>query len=412
MNKLNLITFASELNKQGSIRASHQELFTTLEKEYMVNIIDPKQLDTLQTDDLQLVFISSGGVEFSFKSHYEQLPKPLFLLTDGLQNSLAASLEINTWARQQGAPCHIIHGNSETILKEIDDYQKLYHYKHLLQGKRVGVMGTPSAWLIASGVNYLEAKNRWGVEFMDISLDDINHEYAKITNQEVEKDADNFTQQACSCKEPNREDIIKAYRLYKAIRNVCVLHQLDAITIQCFGLIPTTGTTGCLALALLNDEGIIAGCEGDLQTLFTLMAVKAITGQTGFMCNPSQIDSSTNTMLLAHCTIGLKQTTNYTIRTHFESESGVAIQGTLPAGEFTLVKCGGSKLDEYFVSSAKLIENTNFNNVCRTQVRLQLHESTSYFLNNPIGNHHVLIHGNYADQINRFFQENKLTRIR
>ena len=133
MNKLNLITFASELNKQGSIRASHQELFTTLEKEYMVNIIDPKQLDTLQTDDLQLVFISSGGVEFSFKSHYEQLPKPLFLLTDGLQNSLAASLEINTWARQQGTPCHIIHGNSETILKEIDDYQKLYHYKKQLQ---------------------------------------------------------------------------------------------------------------------------------------------------------------------------------------------------------------------------------------------------------------------------------------
>ena len=66
MNKLNLITFASELNKQGSIRASHQELFTTLEKEYVVNIIEPKQLETLQTDDLQLVFISSGGVEFSF----------------------------------------------------------------------------------------------------------------------------------------------------------------------------------------------------------------------------------------------------------------------------------------------------------------------------------------------------------
>ena len=69
MNTLNLITFASELNKQGSIRASHQELFTTLEKEYMVNIIDPKQLDTLQTEDLQLELISSRGVELSLKSH-------------------------------------------------------------------------------------------------------------------------------------------------------------------------------------------------------------------------------------------------------------------------------------------------------------------------------------------------------
>ncbi|HPW90390.1 MAG TPA: fucose isomerase [Paludibacteraceae bacterium] len=412
MNKLNLITFASELNKQGSIRASHQELFTTLEKEYVVNIIEPKQLETLQTDDLQLVFISSGGVEFSFKSHYDKLPKPLFLLTDGLQNSLAASLEINTWARQQGEPCHIIHGNSETILKEIGDYQNLYRYKRQLHGKSVGVIGEPSAWLIASGVNYLEAKNRWGVEFVDILLDDVNHEFDKITNQEAENGADIFIKEAHHCKEPNRDDVIKAYRLYKVIRNICILHKLDAITIQCFGLIPTTGTTGCLALALLNDEGFIAGCEGDLQTLFTLMAVKAITGQTGFMCNPSQIDSTTNTMLIAHCTIGLKQTTEYTIRTHFESESGVAVQGTLPAGEFTLIKCGGNKLDEYFVSSAKLIENTDFNNVCRTQVRLQLDESVNYFLNNPIGNHHVLIHGNYAEQIDRFFHENQLTRMR
>ncbi len=412
MKTLNLITFASELNKQGSIRASHQDLFTTLEQKYVVNSVDPKAIDTLKKEELQLVFISSGGVEFSFKSHYEQLPKPLYLLTDGLQNSLAASLEINTWARQQGMPCHIIHGNSEKILQEIDDYQKLYTYKNALQGQRIGVIGQPSAWLIASGVNYLEAKNRWGVEFVDVSLDDVDKNYEKIEDHEVASLVDTFMSQAKSCKEPNRADIVKAYRLYKAIRHVCTLHQLDAITIQCFGLIPTTGTTGCLALALLNDEGIIAGCEGDLQTVFTLLITKAITGQTGFMCNPSQIDSATNTMLLAHCTIGLKQTTKYVIRTHFESESGVAIQGVLPDGNFTLLKCGGTNLDEYFVSPAQLIENTDFNNVCRTQVRLHLDESTSYFLNNPIGNHHVLIHGNYAEKISQFFEENRLKRIK
>lgn len=412
MKTLNLITFASELNKQGSIRASHQDLFTTLEQKYIVNTVDPKAIDTLKKEELQLVFISSGGVEFSFKSHYEQLPKPLYLLTDGLQNSLAASLEINTWARQQGTPCHIIHGNSEKILQEIDDYHNLYTYKSALQGQRIGVIGQPSAWLIASGVNYLEAKNRWGVEFIDVSLDDVDKHYEKIEDQEVESLVDTFMSQAKSCKEPNRADIVKAYRLYKAIRHVCTLHQLDAITIQCFGLIPTTGTTGCLALALLNDEGIIAGCEGDLQTVFTLLITKAITGQTGFMCNPSQIDSATNTMLLAHCTIGLKQTTKYVIRTHFESESGVAIQGVLPDGNFTLLKCGGTNLDEYFVSPAQLIENTDFNNVCRTQVRLHLDESTSYFLNNPIGNHHVLIHGNYAEKISQFFEGNRLKRIK
>ena len=37
-----------------------------------------------------------------------------------------------------------------------------------------------------------------------------------------------------------------------------------------FDIVKTCGTTSCLALALLNDEGIVAGCEGDMQTLLSM----------------------------------------------------------------------------------------------------------------------------------------------
>ena len=36
---------------------------------------------------------------------------------------------------------------------------------------RIGVIGTPSSWLIASNVDYLLAKRRWGVEYTDIALE-------------------------------------------------------------------------------------------------------------------------------------------------------------------------------------------------------------------------------------------------
>ncbi len=62
-----------------------------------------------------------------------------------------------------------------------------------------------------------------------------------------------------------------------------------------------------------------------------------------------------------------------------------------------------SVLDRYFVSSARLIENTLSENVCRTQVRLRLDEPCSYFLDNPIANHHVLLHGEYAEIFREFF---------
>ena len=185
---------------------------------------------------------------------------------------------------------------------------------------------------------------------------------------------------------------------------------LEALTLSCFKLIEQIDTTGCVALSLLNDDGIIAGCEGDLQSVFTLLAVKALTGKDGFMANPSMINSRTNELILAHCTVGLKQTERYIIRNHFETEKGIAIQGLLPTGDVTIIKCGGECLDEYYLSTGTLTENTNYINMCRTQVRIHMNTPAEYFLKNPLGNHHIMLHGNYEDTLNEFFQANACKR--
>ena len=91
-------------------------------------------------------------------------------------------------------------------------------------------------------------------------------------------------------REGTPEDLLKAMRLYQAVKIICEKKKLDAVTLSCFSLIEKLGTTGCLALALLNDEGIPAGCEGDLQSIFTLLIAKTLTGQAGFMANPAFIN--------------------------------------------------------------------------------------------------------------------------
>ncbi len=411
MTPLNLITFASELNKQGTIRHAHRALFDMLDAHYDVHIVSPDAIDAIEKNELQIVFISSGGTEFVFRSYYNQLPKPIVLLTDGLQNSLAASLEINTWARQQGAECHIIHGDETVVLGELNAYKTLFERKNLLAGKRIGVIGEPSKWLIASGVDYEAARRRWGVEFVDVPIDEVVENFQKITDDEVRANAELFVKNASAVREPSIDEVTKAYRLYCAVKMVCSRYALDAFTIQCFGLIPRIGTTGCLALSLLNDEGIIAGCEGDMQTVFTMLAAKTVTGVDGFMCNPSQINMHDNSILLAHCTIGLKQTKSYIVRNHFESLSGVAVQGVLPSGDYTLLKCGGGELDQFYVTTARLLQNTDFDDVCRTQVRMHLGSPCGYFFNNPIGNHHVLLRGNWVDALTDFFEMNHTQRV-
>ena len=385
---LNLITFASLLHKQASILGSHELILNELEKYFTVNIVE------------RLVI-----------QHFESLPRPAILLADGMQNSLAAALEISSWLRGRGMKSEILHGELPEIIKRIFVLHSNFKAQQALFGSRIGVIGAPSSWLVASNVDYLLSKRRWGIEYTDISLERVYEYYNQVTDDEVGEACAAFAGKALACREATPEDLIKAMRLYRAIKRIVEEEKLSALTLSCFKLIEQTGTTGCLALSLLNDDGIIAGCEGDLQSIFTQLAVKVLTGKASFMANPSMINARTNEIVLAHCTVGIAQTEQYIIRNHFETEMGIGIQGILPTGHVTLVKCGGECLDEYYLNTGTLTENTNYINMCRTQVRIKMDTPAEYFLKNPLGNHHILIQGNYEILLDEFLQANGCKRV-
>lgn len=408
---INLITFASILHKQASVRSSHEVILTELEKYFTVNFIDYQDIDKLTPNDFSILFIATGGVERLVIQHFESLPRPAILLADGMQNSLAAALEISSWLRGRGMRSEILHGELSEIIKRIFVLYSNFKAQRSLVGMRIGVMGTPSNWLIASNVDYLLAKRRWGIEYIDVPLNRVYEYYEQITDDEVGEACASLAGKALACREATPEDMIKAMRLYHAIKRIVEEDKLSAITLSCFRLIEQTGTTGCLALALLNDEGIIAGCEGDLQSIFSMLVVKVLTGKSTFMANPSMINARTNEVILAHCTVGIAQTEKFIIRNHFETESGIGIQGILPTGDVTIVKCGSECLDEYYLSTGTLTENTNYINMCRTQVRVKLHSPAEYFLKNPLGNHHIMLHGNYETMLDEFLQANGCKRI-
>lgn len=406
-----LISFYSELNKQTSVVKTHETLLSEIEKYFTLHLVDYKDMESIPADELKIVFIATGGIEKLVSQCFESLPHPLTLLTDGLQNSLAATLEITTWLRYKGMKSQIIYGELPAVIHQLQILANNFSATKELLGKRVGVIGPASPWLIASDVDYLLAKRRWGLEFKDIKLDEVYELYNKISDDEVSQAASVFAARALALLEATPKDILKAMRLYQAIKIICERENLTAITLSCFNLLEQLRTTGCMALSLLNDDGIVAGCEGDLQSIFTLLTVKAVTGQCGFMGNPSMLDQSSNEVLLAHCTVATSLTERYIIRNHFESCSGIGIQGILPTGEVTIVKCGGESLDEFFISAGVLTENTNYIHACRTQVKIRLDKSVSYFLRNPLGNHHILIPGNHVKALEEFYLSNNCRRI-
>ncbi len=396
---IGLITLVSALHDLTSIEDSHFEIIDSLKKLYEVKFIEASEADSV---DLAIVFVASGGTEEIFTKIYDKLPKPTILLTDGLHNSLAASLEIKTWIKEVGGESEVLHGNIDFIKGRIES---LFRYKNILEKIKestIGVIGFPSSWLIASNVDYIEAKAKWGINYKNIEISNLYEAISKVSYEEAKDIAMSFIKNSSGCIEAKEKDIFEAAKVYIAIRKLFLENKLDACTLKCFDLIEKIKVTGCMALSLLNNEGLISGCEGDCQAIFSMYLVRLLTGETPFMVNPSFIDTESNQGIFAHCTLATSMVSEYTIRSHFESRLSVGIQGKLDKGVITVFKCGGSDLSQYFVSKGTIIDNLDSPNRCRTQAKIQLDGYADYFLNNPIANHHIIIKGEHADLIKDF----------
>ena len=144
----------------------------------------------------------------------------------------------------------------------------------------------------------------------------------------------------------------------------------------------------------------MAGCEGDVPAMLSMMISRALTGVSGFQANPARINPETGEMLFAHCTIPLNMVERFELYTHFESGIGVGIRGYMKPGSVTLFKVSGN-LSRNFIQEGELTDNQAQPDLCRTQqiIRLDDPSQTQYFLKNPIGNHHIIIPGRHKSAL-------------
>ncbi|MCR5741493.1 MAG: hypothetical protein K6G38_03440 [Gammaproteobacteria bacterium] len=76
-------------------------------------------IDELYQADLPIILVESGGSEHYFKEVFDKLKEPIYLLTFGNNNSLAASLEILSYLQNKGLNGEIFHGSDNYIAERI-----------------------------------------------------------------------------------------------------------------------------------------------------------------------------------------------------------------------------------------------------------------------------------------------------
>lgn len=406
--KISLYTLTSSLHDKLAVDAVSREFLTSIENELGYGFeLRSDDFSSYGQSDLDVIFIRTGGSEGLFKQVFPTLSGNILLLTSGKSNSLAASLEILSFLNQNGRRGEVLHGSAEYIAGRIDTLARVNRARKELRGQKLGIIGKPSDRLIASQPDKQAVKEKLGMELIDIDIRELIglakessqnplSEYASSIVAGLRKDA----------SEAVRKYVEGAINIYAALKSLVAEYGLSGLTLRCFDLLDALWNTGCLALALLNSEGIPSSCEGDVPALLSMAIGNALTGRSGFQANPSQIDPGTGRMLLAHCTVPFNMVEKYSYNTHFESGIGVAVHGEIAEGDVTIFKTSAD-LGRMFCEEATLIENQYGRDLCRTQVLLQMKNSgvlTDYFLKNPIGNHHIIFSGKHREIIEEFMK--------
>lgn len=379
-----IYTLTSELHDEQAVDVVTKEFLGALGIDYEMKGSDYTDYGS---HPLSLIYVRTGGTEGIFKSLLPKLQQlsdaPFYLLTSGKSNSLAASMEILSFLRQIGIRGEIIHGSNAYIRQRIEVLQKVGEARAQLRGCRLGVIGKPSDWLISSEADREEIHKKLGIELLDVPMDEL---IATIESTPL-KDT-TLTSEVAKINDA----LPGAERIYASLKEIINKYNLQGFTLRCFDLLTAVKNTGCLALAKLNAEGIVSGCEGDVPAMISMMVAKSLTGVSGFQANPASIDVETGKMLFAHCTIPLNMVERYEFDTHFESGIGVGIRGYMKEGEVTVFKLSGD-LKRSFIAEGVLLYSQAKPDLCRTQQVIQLNDKAQalYFLNEPIGNHHIIL---------------------
>lgn len=329
----------------------------------------------------QLLLFLTGGSEAEAITHLDP-DEFQIILSNGKTNAFASAMEVKAYSNQHG------YRNVLLNLDDAADRQCLLAYLQVLsgldnmKGKKLGMVGEVSDWLVASDVDADLMRGKLGIELIKIPWKEAGDFRDFSPGKE-------FLDQFPAGK---HFDTLEAAKVNALLINLIDEHSLDAITVECFSLVQENEVTACLGLSFLNDLGIPAGCEGDLCSIIGMMLLKEVAGELPWMANVASIKG--REVLFAHCTAPTNILSEHHINTHFETGKGTAVSGRFSIPDATVFRVNNT-LDKAFFAHGIVVDGIYEKNACRTQLHVEFEEEVIRELkSNPLGNHHLLLPGN------------------
>ena len=175
----------------------------------------------------------------------------------------------------------------------------------------------------------------------------------------------------------------------------------------------------CFAYTNLRDEGMPSACEADIISLLSMIILNYIAEKPCFMGN-TFIDTTDETLILSHCVCPRKMEgyntnpTPYTLRRyHREKFTGslTAFVKMKKDQEVTICRLSGD-LKNMLITSGIIADSVEMEDdtYCRVKTKVKI-KNPKEFIHKTTGNHHVMVYGDYREQLRKLNEILGITTI-
>ncbi|WP_291766174.1 fucose isomerase [Caldivirga sp. UBA161] len=342
-------------------------------------------------DSIPILLILSGGVSRIVERFVDLNGiRSAMILSHPSNNSLASAISARALLEEKGVAVSVYHlGSIDNVPKVIKVMESILKIK----GSKIALVGVNEKGGVGEA---FERKFNAKVDAIPMSL--LEEAVSNVKSNDAKSFMDDVLDRLAF--EVPLDKLINVGKIYVALLNMA--RNYDALALNCFPYLIKHGVTPCLALAKLNEEGKLTACEYDLKSLFLMMIFHALTGYSGWIANVNDIEG--NLVRASHCTIALNMIKSGKVVTHYESGNPYSISAEINAKTVTAASVSPD-FNNVYVFTGSLNRSGDLGlNACRTQAEIKVNFDPSIILNYAPANHHVIVPGNYINELTVFLR--------
>jgi len=408
---LNLYVILSEIGNKESAEKEFSELVNNILSDNTnismcgyfskVDELKNEKANKAEFENASVILNSSGGTEALIEFIVVNTSKPVLILANSRKNSFASSLEAYAHLKEK-YPLQTFYSDANSeIISVVDKFSRSVKAFEQINSAHFCLFGKPSDWLLTS--KDFSGFGSFDTKYTQLDIEELVLKVDKISDG---KTKEIINQWKSSFSEVLVEDksLIDSAKVYIALKEIVNQKEIDVLSIRCFDLLKYN-YTACMGLSICNDEGITAGCEGDLPTTFTMSIAQELSGQSIWMANPASVNKENNEITFAHCSVPqsfLASVNDSGLTTHMESGMSTAIRGPLNKTIVTILRIS-SDFKRLAVIKGEIIETDMRDmSLCRTQAVIRIESDVEKWIETTFGNHHVIVYGNILTELKYF----------